>query len=271
MGFIRKLFGGGNSVPERKPYTISVLPGESAPSVRVPLDAKPGEIINLLDLKPGPSIFITGGAGQMSDEDKRLTREMFLHGIAPTAEKYGITVIDGATKAGVIEMMAMARRNNGYTFPLIGIAPYARVTYPGHPDPSETEAYPLCEGHSHFVLVSGDEYGDESETIVYLTHALAGGVRDDPKRSAPSIGIVINGGSITRQEAYMATTKHLSMPLIVLEGSGRFADALATAKRTGETSQSLLRSIISRGDIRLVATTAGPKGMRDALETFFGA
>lgn len=269
MGFFKKIFGGGQSsgTPLHKQFMVKVE-DETMPAVYVDKDDDPLKALDALGLqkRPRPAIFITGGAGNMSEKDKELTRELFEQAIAPFAQKYNITVIDGATKSGVIEMMAMARKKGNFTFPLIGIAPHSKVLYPGH---TNTEGNELCPGHSHFVFVTGDEYGAESEMIIWMSHMLAGGKRDNSIRTLPALGIVINGGQITRQEAYMASTKELSIPLVVMEGSGRFADELSSAVRTGETSQALLRSIIQRGDIQLVATTAGKDAMMDKLTYAF--
>lgn len=268
MGFLKNLFGGGTKETRmHQRYDVEVA-GEKIPAVYVPADDNPTKALKSLHFEHSlaPTIFITGGAGYMSDEDKRLTREIFEHGIAPYAQEHQITVIDGATDSGVIEMMASARLKGQYTFPLIGIAPYLKVSYPTHAPP---DGHPLAQGHSHFVFVTGDEYGAESEMLINMAHVLAGGSLNNSQRKARTVGIVVNGGKITRQEAYMASTKELSIPLIVLEGSGRFADELASAARTGETSQALLRSIIKRGDIQLVATTAGPNAMREKLNNIF--
>lgn len=270
--FWKRLFGTSNTDPSislDKPFTLTLANGDRVPSVYVDQANDPANVIPYLKLGalPRPAIFITGGAGKMSDEDKLMTRRMFEEGIAPFAQEHQVVVIDGGTQSGVIEMMATARAKGNFTFPLIGIAPQVKVGYKEKVGEPQGDA--LCPGHSQFVLVTGEEYGAESEMIIYMAHVLAGGHRDRAGRAASAVGIVINGGQITRQEVYLATTKHLSMPLVVLEGSGRFADELATAARTGETSQALLKSIISRGDIQLVSTTSGPRAMLEKLKLAF--
>ena len=67
----------------------------------------------------------------------------------------------------------------------------------------------------------------------------------------------------------MATTDELNIPLIVLEGSGRFADELARATRTGKSAQTLLREIVRRGNIQVVGTPEGANGMKQALRRAF--
>ncbi len=202
-----------------------------------------------------PAIFISGGASYMTPEDQHQT-QLILEAIAEFAEEQEAVVITGGTDTGVMHQIGQVRQEHLFRFPLIGVAPLGKVEYPGYLNPDK-EAN-LDPGHSHFVLVIGDEWGDESELIVRLTHTLAG-------ETQPAVGILINGGKIARNEVYLATTKNLRLPMIVLEDSGRFADELATAIRTGKTDQRILQAIVAGGDIQLVGTKGGPAEMRAEL------
>lgn len=271
MHILKRIFrpsGNPNGQMNRRFYVD--MPNGRVPSVYVDAKADPRQVLALLGIKglPRPALFITGGASKMSDEDKRLTRALFEDAIAPFAQRHNIVVIDGGTKSGVIEMMATARLKGNFTFPLVGVAPHSKVTYPDKPAGSSGE-HPLCPGHSHFAFVTGDDYGWESEMIVNMAHVLAGGQRDRAGRARAALGIVVNGGSITRQEALMATSKYIDIPLVVMEGSGRFADELASAVRTGETSQALIRSIIDRGNVQLASSTHDADALQQQLENAF--
>ena len=59
------------------------------------------------------------------------------------------------------------------------------------------------------------------------------------------------------------------IPILVLEGSGRFAQELATAFRTGHANQRILKAIIQGGDIKLLATGEGVETMVEKLESHF--
>jgi hypothetical protein len=59
------------------------------------------------------------------------------------------------------------------------------------------------------------------------------------------------------------------LSIIVLEGSGRAADEISTAFRTGKANQVVLRAIIKGGDVQLVGTSEGPKAMRAKLAKKF--
>lgn len=196
----------------------------------------------------------------MTPEDIQLTHQVVEEGIAAFAQRYHITVIDGGTDAGVMQMIGDARRRNNYDFPLIGVAPLGRVEYPGYENPAH-EAI-LQEGHSHFVLVDGNEWGDESQMIVNMTRAISGGL--------PMIGILINGGKIAEKDVYLATTQgNERIPILVLDGSGRTATNIATAFKTGTTTSNIIKAIIGGGDIRLTPLDEGKTTMLHRLHDHF--
>lgn len=246
-----------------KTFEINFKEGRKATAVQVETDTPVDEIIRVLNIPiPGPCLFISGGAGGMSDEDVKKTRLIMDEGVAQFAAQHGLIVIDGGTESGVMQMIGEARRNHHYGFPLIGVAPLGKVNYPGHINrDSEAE---LNSNHSHFVLVNTDEWGGESQMIIDLTRAISG------YKKEPALGVLINGGKVSQQDIYLATAKgDQKIPILVLEGSGRFAEELATAFRTGYSNQSILRAIIAGGDIKLLATGEGVETMWEKLDNHF--
>lgn len=254
------------TMPETHGSFLIHLPnGQFAPALRLDANADPQVVIDSFGLlTPTPTIFITGGASDMAAEDIERTREIMEQGIAAFAQKHGITVIDGGTEAGVMQMIGEARKKNGYTFPLIGCAPVGRVSFPGwNEDTDDDETAELQVGHSHFVLVNSDEWGGESQMIVNLTRAIA-------SRSRPMIGVLINGGMISTQDVFLATTQGDDrIPILVLDGSGRAADNISTAFKTQRSDNSLIRAIIQGGDIRLTTLEEGVSGVQERLRKHF--
>jgi hypothetical protein len=242
-------------------FTIQFSDQQFSPAIRVPLDADPQDVIDRFGLlTPRPVIFITGGASAMTADDIDQTRELIEHGIAAFAAERNITVIDGGTEAGVMKMMGVARRTHDYKFPLVGVAPYHKVRFPGHDTP-ETEAE-LEAGHSHFVLVESHEWGGESQTIVNLTKAIAA-------RQRPMIGVLINGGRIAERDVYLATSQGDNrIPVLVIDGSGRTADTISSAFKTQTADTVFLRAII-RGDIRLTTLREGVPALLNQLSNHF--
>lgn len=92
------------------------------------------------------------------------------------------------------------------------------ATLPNQPPPAE-DACALEPHHTHFVLVPGSQWGDESAWIAQIPTVLSGGL--------PSVTVLINGGEITWKDAQESVkAKH---PIVAIAGSGRTADILVAA------------------------------------------
>ncbi len=251
---------------KNKRYVIPMDDYRAAFAVQVSRRFDPAVVAKTLGFtEPRPTIYVTGGASAMSPEDLMATRNIVEKGLVRFAEEQNAIVIDGGTQAGVPVLIGDARRKNRYRFPLIGIAPLELVQYRGH-NQDNSEASPLNAGHSHFVLTAGDEFGDESEMITRLTYTLSG------ERQQPALGVLINGGKITRKEVFERTTSELySFPLVVIEGTGRFADILARAFYDGRAEEADLQAIIDKGRLLLVSINDGPDELRAKLSALFRA
>ena len=247
---------------DKTTFIIRFSDTQYSPALRVdPADDAHKIIETFALMTPRPALFITGGAAKMTDDDILRTREI-MDGIAHFAEEHNLTVIDGGTEAGVMQMIGESRKKHGYKFPLVGVAPYYKVTYPGA-EPIEGVEAALEDGHSHFVLVNTPEWGGESETIIKLTRAVA-----DKQR--PMIGVLVNGGSIAERDVYYATASGDDrIPILVIEGSGRTADNISEAYRTQQTDNRLIRAIIKGGDIRLTPLSEGVPTMLKHLTNHF--
>lgn len=242
-------------------FEIRFEDGHTAQAVHVQKDTPFQTIASQLDIQqPRPTLFITGGAANMSPDDVQMT-EAIIDALVLFVNEVGAVMIDGGTTSGVMKMIGSAREKHGLKFDLIGVAPLGKIEYPGHINP-HAEAH-LESNHSHFILIDGNEWGDESEIILGLTRAIA----DDGK--LPCAGILINGGNISRQEVYLAATKEFKLPMLIVEGSGRAADEIANAFKTGRANQRILQFILAGGDIQLVSTSEGPEALRNKLASRF--
>ena len=104
------------------------------------------------------------------------------------------------------------------TFPLVGVSPIGLVKLP-NVENSSTELTDLESHHTHFFLVPGDQWGDESPWLARIASQIAG--------DYPSVTVLINGGSIALVDAIENLKVH--RPLVVIESSGRLADEIAEA------------------------------------------
>ena len=122
------------------------------------------------------------------------------------------------------------------------------------------EGHELDPGHSHFVLTDNGDWGDETDMLVQMAQALSG------SGAYPQLGLVINGGAVVRQEVYRLTiSERLRIPLLILVGSGRFADKLAAAYHSDDTEDDDLRAIIEHGNLHFIDLAAGTEAFKSKL------
>jgi hypothetical protein len=165
-----------------------------------------------------PVIVVVGGAGRVSDQDLRKIEQLFQAVLAPVAEACGAVVVDGGTDTGVMKLMGRARSLTNSHFPLVGVSP-GRLSILPATQATHTEAAPLEPNHTHFVLVKGNHWGDESKSLARVATEIAG--------KSPSVAIVINGGEITLRDVECSIIE--KRPMWVIEGTGRTADRLVAA------------------------------------------
>lgn len=259
MQFIKQLLDGDAS--QLQPFTIAFPDGQSATAVYTPLSQPAQEVVSALGLiPPQPVLVIMGGAGLMERTGLENLRAVIEAGLARFAQDKQVAIVDGGTSAGVMKMIGEARAKNSYTFPLIGVVPKAMVAYPGV-EKTEQQV-DLDQNHSHFVLTGGDAFGDESNMLASVGWALSG------EGQQRALGVVINGGEIVKQEAHARAVGPLHMPLLTLEGSGRYADELAVAYKA-QSDDEITAETLLKGDLHVFELSAGAENLRSWLENFF--
>jgi hypothetical protein len=149
----------------------------------------------------------------------------------------GALIIDGGTQSGVMAMMGEAVARDGRRSHLLGIAPKGKITDPEIAGATAVaDGAPLEANHSHFVLVESNEWGGETAKMLELARAF----------NVPIVAILVNGGAIAADEALQSVRN--GWPLLVIEGSGRFADELSAAVRDGQSAKSPEINEIARSD-----------------------
>jgi len=167
-------------------------------------------------------VFLGGGAAHMIPSDAAALRTALL--ALPLLEARGLRLVvgDGGTQAGIMEAAGLARQSSGAAFPLVGVVPAAEVPPRGHT--------PLDPHHSHILVVDNPAWpagagywGSETQAMYRLFDALA--------RDRPSVAVLANGGIVALRE--VAENVRAGRPVVLLDGSGRAADALVHALREG--------------------------------------
>jgi hypothetical protein len=208
-------------------------------------------------------VFLSGGASRMREDHPRQLLAMFeaLTLIAKSGRR--IVVGDGGTRAGIMEAAGKARRASGNAFPLIGVAPAREI-----PPRGKT---PVDPNHSYVVAVDNpsapaqDTWGSETDMMYWLFSKLADG--------RPSVTIVANGGGITLEE--VEANVRAGRRMILIEGSGRAADALVSLLRKVQPADAEVVSLRERVEkaaltrrpelFQIVQMSAGATGLRDAI------
>jgi hypothetical protein len=168
---------------------------------------------------PRALIVVFGGAAGLDDSRKVHLAALFMEAVAPIAAEFGALIIDGGTQSGVMAMTGEAVAQCDQKCQLLGVAPKGKVTYPGSRKLGPADSAPLEPNHSHFVLVESNEWGGETETMLKIAQAF----------KTPVVAMLVNGGPIAAEEALQSVRN--GWPLLVVEGSGRFADDLSAAVR----------------------------------------
>jgi hypothetical protein len=203
--------------------------------------------------KTRPTLVLVGGASGISEADINRLEQLFVEEIAPIAQELGVIVLDGGTDAGIMRFMGKARTAIGATFPLIGVAAIGTVILPDLPPRSD--AAPLEPNHTHFVLVPGCKWGDESLWLARIASVLSDGF--------PSVTIVLNGGEITWRD--VANSLEADRPVVTLDGSGRTADKLAAALR-GEATDGRARQLAASGRLQAIDIIRNPTRLAKVIE-----
>ncbi len=248
--------------------------GNHASMVVVPADADAAFVLQALNLpKPQALIVMVGGAAgfdQLQEEAKARLLQLFSRGVARAAASVGAVVIDGGTQVGTMALMGQGVADRGRQSPLIGVAPLSKVTFPGGPaDGSIEGGARLDENHSHFVLVQAENWGDESPMIAALAQALG--------KQVPVVTLVVNGGSIGKTDVLLSVRAKL--PIIVVQGSGRLADEIATLWKTKQSAPEkkipfipdpVMAEIIADGNISLFSVEDTPEELEHTIDRGLG-
>jgi TRPM family ion channel len=190
-----------------------------------------------------PVIVLIGG--HIFPEQVNITNQA-IDVIAKAAEMLDAAVICGGTDIGVISAIGRARGRSGLQFPLIGIAPEGSVTWPEGPRggnllPTGGERELLEPHHSHFILVPGNQFGDETKWISRAATMIATG-------RYKSVAVLVNGGKVSQMDVDESLAA--DRPLVVLSGTGRLADEIAS-----QTIRNSLIKVIPAHNRKLLGET----------------
>ena len=223
-------------------------------------------IISALQLrlsKPKLIILIFGGAsGNLDTSDTSIT---ILHQILDDVLQYAADndaiIIDGGTKSGIMEIVGQrASKIEQSKKPIIlGVAPAGLISlinstkqednYKNEGDNDrENDKVLLDPNHSHFVLVEGDKWGDETIKLFEIASSLS-------TSDIPIVALLAGGGRISKKEILFCINQN--WPVIVIEKTGYLADEIASYKNQKQTFEKIsldannIKKIISYSSLKL--------------------
>jgi hypothetical protein len=157
---------------------------------------------------PKTVIVLVGGAGGIGWLDKFPMRKA-IGIIARLAEETQSVVVDGGTQAGIMTEIGRQRKQNKFSFRLIG------VVFDGLLMKKEPQSI-LDYNHTDFFLIPGDDWGDESGWISKIATSIS--------RNEKSVTILVNGGKISRTDVEYSLLEN--RPTVIMRGTGRLADEI---------------------------------------------
>lgn len=178
------------------------------------------QAISELGLKNDQPVIVLIG-GYIREQHLDVTRKA-IQVIADIAQDRRALVLSGGTDMGVMASIGQIRAQGQYDFPLVGITVEALITWPNGPRSIHflwwgQKRGPLEPHYTHFILVPGSQFGDESPWIVAAATCLS--------QRRRSVTILLNGGNVARLDIDLSL--QMGRPVIALAGTGRYADELA--------------------------------------------
>jgi hypothetical protein len=188
---------------------ISLKRGVTARAVNITEDHDIQQSLTELEIPhPNSVIVLVGGAGGIGFWDKFPMRKA-IKIIARLAEETDSVLVDGGTQAGIMTEIGKQRKQNKFSFPLIGVVFDSLLM---KEDPKSI----LDPNHTHFFFIPGEDWGDESAWLSKIATAIAG--------NRKSITVLVNGGDISRTDVQYSLLEN--RPAFVMRGTGRMANEI---------------------------------------------
>ncbi|HEY0544371.1 MAG TPA: hypothetical protein VGC91_03160 [Pyrinomonadaceae bacterium] len=228
-------------MPELQVEQIVFPNGNEALCVRAPEAADAQSIIAVLELpKPRALLIINGGTAKLDARVSQNLSKLF-EAVAQTVIENSITVMTGATDAGIFALFGRALQRAGrLKAPCIGVSAGMRLGL---------EA--LEPHHSHFVLIETETWSKATPFMYEMAATLA--------RDCPSLALFAGGGPTTLSEMRENVRQHREM--ILLAGSQGVTDALVAARRVAPVADEEVKSISREGRLTIFDLEDSPAAL----------
>jgi hypothetical protein len=217
------------------PQRIALPGGREAIAISATSTTSGEDLVAALGLAPARGVVaLNGGTDEVADSLRDRLSDVLAEGLAAVARTEGLTLVTGGTDAGAFALLGAALEGERPPACVgVVVSDLVRPTA-APPGAGSDERVSLEPHHTHFVLAEGSEWGDATPTLLALLGAL--------DRDAPSVAVIAGGGEVTRREA--VGHARAGRPLIVLKGSGRFADELSAWADGSSTAPPVERELV---------------------------
>ena len=199
----------------------------------------PADWVGALGLgSPLAVVLIAGGDDAVPDTLRPRVTQLLARGLLRTlndlADQPGcdasVCCVLRACGPGLPTLLGQAAADSGGSVQLLGVAPASRLALPGMP---AAGAEPAVSGLSHLLATPGTAWGDELAAKFNLAQALvAPGNRSETQAAPQPLVLLIGGGADAVTEVLLAVRR--GWPVLLVEGSGGAADALARQLAQGQ-------------------------------------
>jgi hypothetical protein len=237
--------------------TITLPDGSTLKVLQATAADKPAErAAALLPGAVGPLVVIAGGDDAIDAALRPRLTQLVARGLLRTLRDLAAQRGCGARACCVLRacggglptLLGQAAADGGGALSLLGVAPAGLLELPGDPDAG---AEPPVPGLSHLLSTPGTDWGDELGAKFDLAQALLA------QGAPPPLLLLIGGGAGALSEVLLAVRR--GWPVLLVEGSGGAADALARQLAQGEADgdDPALAEILADG--QFIGVTLGEK------------
>lgn len=192
-------------------------------------------------------IVLNGGTANLDPELRKKLEDVLIDGVAEIAAKENITFITGGTNAGVFNLLGQGLQKWQHHAPCIGVC-VKQLAYDNIPEQLEPH-------HTHFVMVDGQGWGDERETMYHLIAYMA--------RYMTVVNVYAGGGEMTIREMQTAVAQNCT--LLLLGGSGRATDKVLAAYQGQPVDDNRLKEIAKHPKLYSVQINEGTQNIQAML------
>ncbi len=233
---------------------MTVFPnGNQVPVTHLPVNASVDVLLKKLGTTlPHSLIILSAGATPLEENVRLRLLQLIGRGIVLAAGEIGIGFVTRGSEFEINRMLGQSIAEREPQLSLIGIAPAEWVTYPGKLSSELSSQQNTLESHhTHFLLIDTASWEKRTELLFrFINHVIA--------EKISVITLLINGDEQSRAEILRSV--RLDIPIVVIAGSGGFADELATLHHNPPEfiPDSALAEIIADGNIKLFPINGTP-------------